>query len=440
MANSTPAAYHCPSCGILSQAGEGEGGEHVCRACGYKFRKPIRVAPRGGAGRVESGGKFVQRDVVSRRRLQSREQVVAPAEPLAVAEATLAAGPEDPRHLKEEMLEDGTLKVLKRRKRKKRDARRQLMFMGLWVFVVGAISLSVREYVKLDYAPVLEDEKERQKRVEQEKASEVQGFIELHIEECRQVMEGYFAAADTAERAQYVREQTRVASRMAVFYQTNLAQRPGSVLTLERRGLKIMGEVPGIETLWRDQEGKYYELVFVREKGRWAIDWEEFVRYSSMPWHRFLVGTAGQEGEFRLYLRKRQVVLESEGLVGVQFYPPEDDAALRQRGESPRVLVRLNSEVGERLMRLWEREIEEPGVGDSMLWERDPDELQRVRVVLGWEVGEDGEDYMVMKELVAGDWWGDGLEEDFVVGADGEEPAVPEGGEDPPEAEGAAEE
>ncbi|MDA1005623.1 MAG: hypothetical protein O3A87_03980, partial [Verrucomicrobia bacterium] len=370
----------------------------------------------------------------------SREQVVAPAEPLAVAEATLAAAPEDPRHLKEEMLEDGTLKVLKRRKRKKRDTKRQLIFMGLWLFVVGAISLSVREYVKLDRAPVLEDEKERQKRLELEKASAVQGFIELHIEECRQVMEGYFAAADTAERAQYVREQTRVASRMAVFYQTNLPRRPESVLTLEHRGLKLMGEVPGIETLWRDQEGKYYELVFVREKGRWAIDWEEFVRYSSMPWHQFLGGTAGREGEFRLYLRKRQVVLESDGLVGVQFYPPEDDAAVRQRGESPRVLVRLNSEIGEGLMRLWEREIEEPGVGDSMLWERDPDELQRVRVVLGWVVGEDGEDYMVMKELVAGDWWGDGLEEDIVVGADGEEPAVSEGGEDPPEAEGAAEE
>ncbi len=389
---------------------------------------------------MESGGKFVQRDVVSRRRLQSREQVVAPAEPLAVAEATLAAAPEDPRHLKEEMLEDGTLKVLKRRKRRKRDAKRQLLFMGLWLFVVGAISLSVREYIQRDYGPVSEDEKERQKRLEQEKAAEVQVFIETHIEECRQVMNGFFAAADTAGRAQYVREPTRVASRMAVFYQTNLPSRLESVLTLERRGLKIMGEVPGIETLWRDEEGQYFELVFVREQGKWAIDWEEFVRYSSMPWHQFLGGTAEREGEFRLYLRKRQVVLESEGLVGVQFYPPEDNAAVRQRGESPRVLARLNSEIGEHLMRLWEREIEEPGVGDSMLWERDPDELRRVRVVLGWVVGEDGEDYMVLKELVAENWWGDGLEEELGGGAGGEEPAVPEGGGDPPEVEGAEEE
>lgn len=424
MDNKTPAAFHCPSCGALSQAGAGEGGEIVCAECGYEFRKPIRVAPRGAAARLDPRGRFVQRDVVSRRRLHARDQSsqAQPTEPPEVQEGTPASASEqeDPRR-REEVLEDGTRKVTKRRKKKRGSNKRRLLFMAFWTLAVALAVIGVKEFIKRDHQPVLETEKEKEQRMVKAREAEVQTFLNKHLTECRQVLAEFFAATDTAGRAQCVNEPIRLTPRMATYYQANLAIRPEGNFRLVSNGLKIMGEEPGIETVWELDGGRMVEVVFVREKGKWVIDWEEFVRYGTVPWHRFLDGLE-KEGEFRLYMRRRQVLVEHETVLGVQFYPALEDSELRQRGESPRVLVLKDSPVGRELMAHWEAPVERPGVGDSMYGLRDPEGFSRVRVELVWEKGEGGEEFLQLRELVSGAWWGDAQPstlDDFVIGEEG---------------------
>lgn len=439
MEEPTSPEFHCPSCGKLSEV-QGGVGEILCSGCGYEFRKPVRVAPRGALGRLDGGGgKFVQRDVVSRRRVEVREQVVVPAEPVPVDEGIIESG-EDP-HRREEVMEDGTRKVTKRKKTKKRNPRRTTLLVLIWAAVVIAGALSVQEYIRRGHVPTQEDEKERLVRERVAKESQVQALIAEHSEECRKVLNGFLSASNTAGKAQYVRDPIRVTPRMATYYNAHLFRRPGAGMVLERQGLKIMSGEPGIEMLWRAADGEYMEVVFVSEKGRWVIDWEEFVRYSKVPWHRFLSGGEVREGEFRLYIRRQQLLSEKDGLLGVQFYPPDDDAQKRVRGQSPQVLVRLNSENGQQLQRLWEEDAEEPEIGRSMLEERDSEQLKRVRVALRWEQEADGKDYLKLEKVLARNWWGEGFVDDS-----GEEPAAVEEGEaeptvedpqpEPPEEEG----
>ena len=423
MEEPTSPEFHCPSCGKLPEV-RGGVGEIVCSACGYEFRKPVRVSPRGALGWLDGGGgKFVQRDVVSRRRVGAQEQVVVPVEP------GIIEGGEDP-HRREEVMEDGTRKVTKRKKVRKRNPRRTMLLIFIWGAVVLAGALSVRESIWRGHVPTQEGEKERLTRVRVAKESQVQALIQKHSEECRGVLNGFLSATDTAGKAQYVRNPIRVTPRMAAYYRAHLFRRPGAEMVLERQGLKIMSGERGIEMLWRAADGEYMEVVFVSEKGRWVIDWEEFVRYSKVPWHRFLSGGEVREGEFRLYIRRQQLLSEEEGVLGVQFYPPDDDAQKRVRGQSPQVQVRLNSENGQQLQSLWEEKTDEPEIGESMLVERDSEQLKRVRVALRWEQEADGKDYLKLEKVLARNWWGEGFVDDS-----GEEPAAIEEGEAEPTVE-----
>lgn len=409
METPTPAAFNCPSCGALSQAETGEAGQIVCGECGYEFHKPIRVKPRVAASRTGPRERFVQRDVVLRRRLHGRAQVTPPTEPPLVQEGTPVPVPvpEGSRRREEVVLEDGTRKVTKRRKKKRPDNKHRLFFMAFWTLVVALAVIGVNDFIKRGHQTVVETEEEKEKRIVKAREVEAQTFLNKHLVECRQVLGGFFNASDTAGRAQYVSEPIRVTPRMASYYQENLAVRPAGALQLASRGLKIMGEEPGIETVWEVDDGRLIEVVFVREKGKWVIDWEEFVRYGTGPWHRFLDGLE-KEGEFRVYMRRRQVLVEHESVIGVQFYPGVDDSRVRQRGESPRVVIRKDGKLGSRLQAHWARTVEAPGVGGTMFGERDPEGFSRVRVVLAWEEGEDGSGYLALREVISGAWWGDG--------------------------------
>lgn len=410
METSSPTAFHCPSCGTLTQASPGEAGQVVCRACGYEFRKPIRVSPRGGGTRAPGGGKLVQRDVVSRRRVESREPIAPPSEAPPAAEPAPAEA-FDPSHVKEEVLEDGTRKVMKRRRVKRRDPKRQLMMLGFALLLVAFTVLTVREFVAMDHAPVLEDEGEKEKRIAATKKAQIDAYVQEHIGACYETLKGYFDETSAETRVQFVNEPMRVASRMHTYYTNNLLERSGRELTLERSGLRLMGEVPAIETVWMTESGKTLEVAFVRSGGRWLIDWEEFVRYGTMPWQLFMTGTDGLTGEFRLYVRRRKLISEDEDLLGLQFYQPGDSSERRPRGQSPRVVVRKDSAEGEFLEAVLQAEPSELVAGDSFFAERDPEGMERLRIVLEWQEAGDGESVLMVKEVRADHWWGDGFED-----------------------------
>ncbi|MCK5806326.1 MAG: hypothetical protein KAI66_26075, partial [Lentisphaeria bacterium] len=89
----------------------------MCGQCGHEFRRTVRVAPRHSGPGVESRGKFVQRDVVSRRRLVGRDQAVHHAEMSPLAEPDKIAPEREERENEEVVSDDGRKKVIRRRKR-----------------------------------------------------------------------------------------------------------------------------------------------------------------------------------------------------------------------------------------------------------------------------------------------------------------------------------
>ena len=124
-------------------------------------------------------------------------------------------------------------------------------------------------------------------------------------------------------------------------------------------------------------------------------------------------------------------------MMSVQFFPPRTDKQMRDRLQSDRVLVPLDSENGIRMEHIVEQNAREREVGDSILPELNPEELKRVRVQLTWEKGASGRKRLQVRKVLAGNWYGPGFEEEFPEapigwkeekeGEDGLEP-----GEDPP--------
>ena len=111
-------------------------------------------------------------------------------------------------------------------------------------------------------------------------------------------------------------------------------------------------------------------------------------------------------------MREVQLTSGGEGeRIGMKFYPPIDDATLRHRGESPTVLIPSEGPLGDQIRGLFDRHGETPGWGDPTMQEQDPEDLVRVRVVLDWRGSESGTKHLYLKELKAGHWLADGLEE-----------------------------
>lgn len=437
MQNPSPAAYQCPSCGVLAQAEAGGAGEMVCGACGFEFRKPVRVAPRGTGGLGEASGKFVQRDVAVQRRVQVRERVISSVAPVLVVasgEARDDGEGVDSSHRREVVLEDGRRKVMKRRRSSKAGGVRYLRFLGWWIVAAVIGVFVVREVITRDEVPLTEDGQNQELREQMAKSAEARTFISQQFPACWRVMLGYFEARNTAQRSQFVRDPIRVTSRMAVYESNHLPRRLKGNLQLLMNGLRMEGSQQVIEAIFQDESGERYEVAFVRDGGEWRIDWEHLVRWSAQLWYQFMERTEGAEAEFRLYVRRRQVSLGDEDLVAVQFYPPVDEDLNRQRGASDRVLVRRDSESGQRLERLWERTIKDPGRGGTMFPVQNPPNLARVRVVLAWTRAEDGELYLTLKELRAVNWSGEGLDDGLgageeIEGAEGAEGAEEENGD-----------
>ena len=137
MATPSPAVYHCPSCGAVTKVDPDAGAAAVCAECGHEFRRPIRVAPRHSGPRAEGLGKFVQRDVVSRRRLVERDQSVILAELPPPVDADKIVSDQGNRTDEDVVSDDGHKKVVRRRKRKRKTNRRPYIYGALWFAVVA---------------------------------------------------------------------------------------------------------------------------------------------------------------------------------------------------------------------------------------------------------------------------------------------------------------
>tara|TARA_B100000900_G_scaffold193422_1_gene163622 strand:- start:1139 stop:1819 length:681 start_codon:yes stop_codon:yes gene_type:complete len=197
---------------------------------------------------------------------------------------------------------------------------------------------------------------------------------------------------------------------------------PGSSLTpVSANVIRPHGGNPIIETVFkvesqrRGQGGPYLrEVVFVRERNSWKIDWEALVRHSPQSWSLFYADVEGsnQPSEFRLFARKIMTRVQNGNPVMVlKFYQVREDIDEMWKQDAPPVVVARDSENGRRFHEIFQRDPSRSRPGDPRLWHQDPRNLQRVRVQLRWKTGKDDERYLVVDRVLAGNW---------LSGADGE--------------------
>ena len=121
------------------------------------------------------------------------------------------------------------------------------------------------------------------------KRAQMGEFIEKEMPACQHTLFSFLEAKTMEKRAQFVRDSTRLAPNMNAWYRTNppLQFPKDGKLVLKSTNLFIHSEGTVLETVY-GMEGETVhdkEIAFVREDGRWVIDWEALVKYSKKTAH-----------------------------------------------------------------------------------------------------------------------------------------------------------
>jgi len=410
MGRETPAVYHCPSCGsLVSARPEGER-PASCNRCGFEFKKRVLIAPRAEAVARRVGKGFVQRDVQSRRRPTKKAEPAPFQGQQPETSNPPAGGPAgDPQPAELE----APKRLVRHRKKRPRSGLTPVLFGVGWIIcVILIVVLAVMQKKRSEQGGEAGSD---EKRGAAWSEAQTEAYLGRQAEEIRSNFLSFFEGATSAGRAQYVYEPYRVAPLMERHYEQNLPLKPqGEAVIDEQRLVRDRGK-ERIETIWRfGKDGDSREAVFIRHDGRWVLDWEAFVRFSTEPWHLFVGGITDGEGEFRLYMRLRNPQLdEGRESLSVQFYPPHaTDVKLRRLG-SPVVAIPMNTRAGRRIDRLVEEAEKHRARGAAGFSARDPRGVYRVRVRLAWEDEGTGEEKLAVREILAGHWLGAGIVEDF---------------------------
>jgi hypothetical protein len=430
MSQETHGVHRCPSCEQLSEAEYGVGGKITCLGCGHVTERSVPAARRRQSyGMDVGGGSLVQRNVAARRNapevalLQKTVLPVVPAS-VEVLDSDLDSEVSYQRH-QDVVSEDGDKKIVRRRKRKRKFRFGRVLLVGAWfgsiILILALVKKQMKDATivtpKGPQVPV-EDQK-----IEEQRRAEAEGYTKKSLPECYNSFVAFSAAPDAATRAQFVRSGAELAPQMASFYNQNTTFRPKAPLFADKTNLVLRNEMRAIESVWRNEAGETKEIVFIREEGKWKVDWEFFVRYSSSPWHLFLSEVGPSEGVFRAYFRVKESVYSDDGnqVFNLRFYPATNETLVRNRASSPAVIVPFESESGSRIRKVVGFKDRKPLAGERNLFMADPANLHRVRVALEWREGADGERYLHLNEVLAGNWLGEGFEESFTLDEGGEE-------------------
>lgn len=251
--------------------------------------------------------------------------------------------------------------------------------------------------------------------------SEDQRLVNSALPECRRALDGFLGTLVPEARSEFVLDGSRILPRMLRLRQENQIQRGDENPELLLWSVLDTPRGKGIETMWDLGAGQRVEAVFFRdEEGAWKIDWEAMVRYSDADWALFVTGVGPQEGEFRLFARKRtgELAGEDEGsgivLVAPRVGRPESFGA-----RSPKIDVDPDSRIGRILETAFvRRELREVGAYGSTAVREDPPGMIRVRVLVRRE-GE-VEKTVHLRDVVATHWLS--IDELGISGGEAEEP------------------
>ena len=143
------------------------------------------------------------------------------------------------------------------------------------------------------------------------------------LPECQKVFKSFVLAKETVDKTLNVYQGAKLAYKMKKYYTANPTLR--DFIAVETAKSSIYNEINGyalVDVVFTDDSGDLQEAAFIKEEGEWKLDWESYVRYSSMSWHGFVNAEKTIEGEFRLYIKKFDLGNELEdGYATFQLYP-----------------------------------------------------------------------------------------------------------------------
>lgn len=431
MPETSQEVYHCPSCGALASVEDGAA--RVCSECGFDFGNPVRISPRSVSQHARQRESFVQRDVSLRRSAAGRVEPVLPADIHGMEDVQ----PESKDGNQDEIVsDDGVKKVVRRRKKRRKNRLAPLLFLGGWAIVVMLLVIFVKNQ-RGEEEPTVDVREEEAVKLAAKKL-QMDKFLNAEIGKCEQTLHAFLAAhPDEKGRSQFVRDFFGRAPIMRDYYRHYPRWTLPSSGKLVRKSINLYTEAgePVIETVYGVEGGEEpvadREVAFIRKKkgftgdaGRWVIDWEALVRHSTTRWLDFVKDFGEtKDGEFRVYVRRTQG--GSHGDLVLKFFPPQmGSREIWDRGSDP-IVVPSDEESGlsaleilkrkENLQRMEEilSRNKQWKLGNSTFGLGDPEELHRVRVKLQWEEDDINRRSVKLREVVAGNWYGKGFEDEF---------------------------
>jgi hypothetical protein len=216
-----------------------------------------------------------------------------------------------------------------------------------------------------------------------------------------QALLGFLSAGTPEARNQFVLNPIDTASRMARFYDLNLfVSIVPETLVGQKSAVLPLASGRAVETVWRAEDERQIETVFVRQDDEWRLDWEHYVRFSTFPWPLFLAGSGEDEGEFRLLARQRLAEERKDAAdISMVLYAPRFGYGNETGFQSPEFLLKRESEDGRRLAAAFQLAEEGKRPFGIDLPIENPENLIRVRVKVRRVKDEMGSRFELVKVL-----------------------------------------
>jgi hypothetical protein len=244
-------------------------------------------------------------------------------------------------------------------------------------------------------------------------------LLNKSIEQCRRRLNDYLLAGPPEKRSQYVIQPITAVKRM---FRHHIIENLNDVTppTLESTKWSVVniGEEKAIETIWVNADGRRYDAIFRKESDEWLIDWENFARYSDMPFSAFLSGDGDAEAEFRLLARERlSEDRKNMPTMSIMFYAPVFGRPAETEISSSEFLIERNSTEGVLLEAAFSALKNKKRPFNAKLANYDPDGMVRVRVKIRRSGEMDTRAFKIV-ELKACHWYSSDLS-GFDVGKEG---------------------
>jgi len=418
MSQAKLSVFICPSCGEVVKSDRPLEEGVICGECLHEFGKPeevpesktkkpgvLRKMPKGVG---EAKKSSVMRDLTAKK--AERIKPVGVIEEPVIEAKPVGELPKPSGNAKDEevILPDGSRRVRRIKKRPKKEKHKGLiLFLLGWLSVIGIVFAFYQMQGKADAEEEVTEDKVKDVKEVAMKGEILRRFLPAASDGFKR-----FIFHPTNEgREQYIDNSADLARSFSSYYRLHSFPKPDSQLALIRYNVIALSKTDfGIETIWKDGEGRRIGGVHLWDGKGWKLDWENFAPYSTESWSRFRSKLGSKSGVFRLLVRKRTTANEDREFY-LSFYRAPDffeESGEFKDTESPEVRVETKSLLGKRFLKLWDRQVAGEAPFDSILGRSlDPENYMRITVELSWEKNEVDEDVMRMTDIRGVGWFGE---------------------------------